>query len=210
MKDDGNFTGSFRDLVGAVAACLNAHEAEGARWETRQEDEDSWNRESRMNLVRQGEGGAWIYLTLGGYRNEGRIRISGKYPHRGGTHYPSRSKGQEPITVSAMRSAEQIAADIRRRFLPGYLASLARANRELSDDAARDGRIGALTRELAAILRTEPNRGMPDEEPYRVHHYRDEGGYADVRVNSPDSVEIDIRSVPPEIARKILGALMGE
>ncbi len=58
-----------------------------------------------------------LALKFDGYRNEGRIKISGFYA--GG--YSDAPANRPAITCSQTRTSKAIAADIKRRFYPAYI-----------------------------------------------------------------------------------------
>jgi hypothetical protein len=159
------------------------------------------------------EDGASLSIHVEGYRNEGKLTVSGNWPtldkpgRNAGTStfYPGR--GGFSAKISLTKTSEVIAREIERRvlakYLPLYQEALAAKNAAI-DHYQKTHALGV---ELARIAgKREP------EDAERVTFKLDlEGdGYGDVTVNSPGSVSIEIRSTNPETARRVLAALKSQ
>ena len=105
--------------------------------------------------------------------------------------------GAPAITVSADRSPESIARDIARRLLPDaetwHAAALAWRDRTLAYDQAK-------TDAIAQIRAAAPWLG----DIWREDTY--EGRRAEVRVNGPDSITLQIRFMDTDVALAVLRA----
>lgn len=208
---------TLRELAGAIVGNLNemslARER-GHRWRVVEGDPTDWDvRESgremrgRVRVQHETIEGAQITLSAGVYGHKGRLLVSGAYPVHNGTSYPSRRVQGDPqgkVTVADTKSPEDIAKDIERRFLPGYLQSLALAAEELAGDVAYEDSKATLTAELASVAGKAPYQNGS----HGFSMYRDHGGYVRGQVNGPDSVDLEIRSLPAESARAILRLLL--
>jgi hypothetical protein len=156
--------------------------------------------------VRHRDGRAVYLGTAVGLVPSGRVLIHGEYPGRWYSDESNRCR----ITVSAGRTAAAIAADIRRRLLPGYEPLLARARASVAQQqedledrervaaeilAAVPGaeRSGVQAREHGVALRL-PGPGYR----YNVDIYSGAGG---------TNVNLDLRGVPAEDAVRMLAAL---
>lgn len=67
-----------------------------------------------------------IYVRNGGYGNEGKITISGSYPHDCHGQLSTYGLKKPSISCSDSKTPEQIARDIQKRFLPDYMEDLAK------------------------------------------------------------------------------------
>jgi hypothetical protein len=65
-----------------------------------------------------------IRIRTGGWKSEGKIMISGSYPHDCHNHSYGYGLKNSSIGCSVDKTPEQIAKDIKRRFLPDYLEDL--------------------------------------------------------------------------------------
>lgn len=96
--------------------------------------------------------GASLCVRIGGWRNEGRVRILGCFPDGMREVYLSPVPDSGEITVSVDRPAEQAAREITRRCLPKYLPDHDRAvaavqrHRDQADDDTRAAEV------LAALI----------------------------------------------------------
>ncbi len=136
---------------------------------------------------------------------KGRLYLSGTWP------YDSENRVHGPdkhlhITVARNRPPEKTAAEIKRRFLPWYLAEYAKqAERVKEYNAARD-RQQQLAAELAALLgpdairRLQSNRDR-NQTPNRIY-----ASGVTVDVHSNGEVSIELRYTTVKIAKAILKA----
>jgi len=130
---------------------------------------------------------------------KGRLYLSGCWP----TDSENRMHGPDKhlhITVARNRPPEKIAAEIQRRFLPGYLAAYAeQAERAAKCNAART-RQQELAVELAAVLGPEVN-ARTDGNPARIH-----ARGISVEVHGSGDVSIELRYTSVKIAKALLKA----
>ncbi len=168
------------------------------------------------------EDGASLSVHVEGYRNEGKLTVSGNWPtldkpgRNAGTstfypnsvrHDDAEARGGFSAKISLTKTSEVIAREIERRVLAKYLPLYQEALAAKNEAIAHYQKTRALGVELARIAgKREP------EEAERVTFKLDlEGdGYGDVTVNSPGSVSIEIRSTNPETARRVLAALKSQ
>jgi hypothetical protein len=141
----------------------------------------------------------------------GRLVVTGEYPTaKDGTRYwpseiwetgsdgVSRKLDAPRITVAGDSHPHRIASEILRRFLPdferihGILFDRARA-KDRTDDLSAE-----VTEQLSSILHGPTGY----EDDHRVRLYESERGSIDCKVYG-ESVDIDLRSIPAELARKV-------
>lgn len=79
--------------------------------------EESFNNQAELK-----KDNIWIHIRNGGYQNQNKITISGSYPRD--CHNQGYSHKNLSIGCSQDKTAEQIARDIQKRFLPTYLENL--------------------------------------------------------------------------------------
>ena len=161
----------------------------------KKETNDDWSYVS-LKAVKGDES---LHFASGSYYLKDRISISGDFPRTEKRErvdpYRYGEKRHE-ITVSSLKSAEQIAKDIERRFLPRYRELLKRAADivKQSNDYARQ-----CARNLEAI-----KGGKLTDEELEHSTLRIEGlVYGEIRVRGEDAA-VELRSVPIEMAEKIL------
>lgn len=119
-------------------------------------------REEDQNTAQlAGLDGQGIYLSINQYRHDGRMVISGVYPHD--EHHGSYSP-YEPlvITVAETRPVGQIAKEIASRFLPIYKQAFAQAQANKQATAERIARERALMSRLAPIVGATTPRHDPN------------------------------------------------
>jgi hypothetical protein len=127
----------------------------------------------------------------------GRYYISGCWPRgKSGIQLPDHCPH---ITVALLRPADEIAAEIKRRFLPDYLEQYnkAKAIADATDD--RDKQIAAVRQELIEFLGIKPSQnGTTLYGP----------GYTRIDVQSPDSVRVECRgNFSLKTAKRVLALL---
>lgn len=141
----------------------------------------------------------------------GRLSISGQYPSSvtDGDNvlhfYPHSSEDRVNITVSPDRSAEAIAKDIQRRFLPGYwavyLEMVAQKQRQLDFIEQRE----VILKELGRALGIAPRKGeikFPYHGAHQPHGTIKISLYQDIA-----TVHFDVSGVPVETALEIAALL---
>jgi hypothetical protein len=192
----------------AIAAALNGI------WEAKQKgsdrhtvDNDEWHR-----IVAPNGAAIHLYFPASG-KDKNRISISGVWPHRKAhtqvvpsALYPQQEAPS--ITVSADKTPEQIAGDIEKRFLPVYLPmweACYQRGQELN--AAEDKELSA-KEEITAVL--DCKLSDREREPgNRIGRYSSLPGsmyIQDIYVGT-GTVSLDIRSIPHDLAIKVLKLL---
>jgi hypothetical protein len=132
---------------------------------------------------------------------KGRLYISGMWPSDSDRQQYRPDKCQH-ITIARDRPAAKIADEIRRRFLPWYMAAYAeQAERVKSRNAART-RQQEVTVELAAILGQEATRQV-QSNPTRIYA---PGLTVDVN-GGGETVSIELRYKSVKVAKAVLRAL---
>ena len=113
--------------------------------------------DARWITLRRPADGAEITLR----RQDGRLRVFGSYPSTVYVHEP-----QPSITLAADRPPRTIAAEITRRFLPGYDATYTKASQqaqELEHNRAYEiATCTELAQALGATFRPYEHSGMQD------------------------------------------------
>ena len=177
-----------KSLIGRISEILG--------FTLEKEKNDDWSYVS-INATKGEES---IHFASGSYHMKDRIRVSGDFPktEKGERVDPYRyGEKRHEITVSALKSAEQIAKDIERRFLPRYRELLKRAIEIVnqSNDYA-----GKCAENLQLI-----KGGAPTEEELKDSALRVEEGpiYGEIRVRAEEAT-VELRSVPVETAEKIM------
>lgn len=110
------------------------------------------------------------------------------------------------ITVDADKTPEKIAADINRRFVPAYIAILARlTERRDSHDKYIDDSNGLaeqLAKALGASAPRHPSNGTRDVRRQHVDVPSTLGFYGNIEASS-NSADFTLRSVPADKALKL-------
>ena len=156
---------------------------------------------------RTGEG---LPLNVAGVWNDpAKLRVSVILARKGDTacRYLARDLyGRNEVTpdteigVSAAKGAEKIAADIRRRLIPGATEAAARANK-LAQEAQEYKSGTAVT-----LLYLSKRLGV---EPWRDQN-RLRCGPADMEITGPDSVILDRLSLTAEHAAQVIDLLRAQ
>jgi hypothetical protein len=109
----------------------------------------SWDPDERPRFALfEGPDGAGFYVELDQRTNPARLAVHGRYP---APYCPDPAR-RPRITVGSARPAEAIAADVRRRFLPAYLALYTQLRERRQRAEEREHRDAAIRAELAGIL----------------------------------------------------------
>lgn len=150
--------------------------------------------EMRSATIRGSSRNAYLSASIERYGYKGRILVnlwySGPLTRRDVWGWDSKPLS---ITIAESKTAEQIANDIKRRILPPLAESIKKADEVLQKRNEYDDKLRANVRLLG---------GDPDRESGRINtSVYFEGGSATV---SGDSVRMDIYSVSPETAKKIM------
>lgn len=158
-------------------------------------DEDD---DSTYCVYIRGQEGATIVIRPTGYKYDpnGRLVISGRYPHCP-TWFDYDDKH---ITVAATKDALTITKDIRRRFLPQYLRVYGEVLERKREYEERELLRQQHLQELARVLGTEARNN-------RVYIPGDIYGSCEAR---SDTVDFNISGVPFETALKIAALLVGK
>lgn len=173
-------------------------------------DKDPWYRRA-PDIVHK-DGRSFDLAPVDG----GKVRVSANWPTQRGTQGSrvfspndlyNPNETSPSIKVSLSRGTEVLAKEINRRFLPeftriwGRIAENIKATNEFED-----------SRE-AAFQRIRQECGL-SERPGHVQDCRtswhdDSKGYGDVVVNSAESVELKMRSLPVNVAIAVIKLVRG-
>ena len=164
---------------------------------------DGWHT-SQKRLT--GPDGAELFVNVNEMQHRGRLLASGNYPKTNGR------PGRESISVGLTRPAAAIAKEINRRLLPEYLANLAEVHHYNDTERTQHEERGGVMAKVAGLF------GQTyEQQPYelgRSNTYRDSfrlyGAQASGSVEAtgrPDTLEMELRSVPIETALRILAIL---
>jgi hypothetical protein len=164
----------------------------------------------RWNVCRRAADsfGAMVWGSWGREDSTGkRIAFSLSLPEsQNGNHYGIEKPS---ITVSADKTAEQIIADVRRRFLPGMALAVQEAvRRNMNQKMARDRRVVALEQSTGVKFDGLSQWGK-DHYTVSVTLYPedyDEPGKitADVKTDSDGRADLDLGNLPPILCAAVL------
>ncbi len=143
----------------------------------------------------------------------GKLHISGYYPKDGDAYRAPRDWGvvayneEAPsVNVSATREPVAIARDIVRRFLPAYTEIYRACIAKQQQQNAYRTNVNNTAAQLAALI---PGAELRERDSVKsVHFYSTGHGYGDFSPSS-DTVNMDLRSLPVALARRI-AALIGK
>lgn len=132
-----------------------------------------------------------LTLSVSPYGQPGRVVVRGEYPQQYGYECVAE------ITVALSRGPEALVKEIKRRLLPEYLPSYARAVERQKAAEEYQAKQDAALLELATVLGIEANN-------YRgsAYFYRDQIS-ATVKDIHPDRANLEL-AVPLHLARQIL------
>jgi hypothetical protein len=203
-------TRPFIDYAADIAAAL------GDGW-TAEADADEYvsNRANRASLIHPD--GRRLHLHRGGWRLEGRVRIS---PDWGDLRGYSRddydggrwtNRANLEATVSAATAPAKAAKDIARRIVAPYTELRAELQAAKAEDERNRAAMVALAGDLAAVAGPLVHFHKPgrDRKPSGALALSAASGlYGDVEVSyGGESVRIDVRGLTPDDARAILALL---
>lgn len=192
--------GSVTNMAGAIASALDIAGNGSRIWQV--EVPGDQNRPSYFKLL--GPGG----LEVGGHIDYwgARIVYSGIYPtgEHGTSYRPSTTV---TVGVALGRPAKAHAAEIARRLLPGYSADLALARARKERDDWDDFAAGLTLAHFGRLLGDKPFGQGRDAGTVRWHEQAFDKGYGDVTVMTGGSMRIDLRSLPPATAERVVALL---
>lgn len=162
--------------------------------------------------VTRKDGKASLYIRVGGWRNEGRARISGNYvDHTASEVYfrdgePGALKDE--LTASMSRSGAAIAKDIIRKILPAVIANQAAIMDRLEATAHDSHREYTLTKRFQAIMPSMEALGPSG------NHFADRltTGYfapvnVDIRITHKGMTEMKIKDLTADETAAVLQLL---
>ncbi len=172
----------------------------------------NWDNYVRLG-AREGHG---VHLRFDGYGNEGRISVSGLWPtykdNRGSTqtvapgYGEADSNGYKEITVSRDKDPTKIGADIRTRFITGYL-KLHALLKKRADNYAHAAKVSMDAAQKLAAKFSSGERVVADGLSAKV--YIDTLGYVNVAAHGQEiSVNIGhVGSLTMAKAEKVIAIL---
>lgn len=127
------------------------------------------------------------------------------------------------VNANTKRGAKHVAEHVNRRVLPGARRYVEVANKKIAADRAFNVGVAVLAAKLAGIKdelftlrKTDYNRNeikYPNEIKFSLTGERwsqtVKYGYGDIQVNSANSVQMELRSLHPELAEAIMKAIEG-
>lgn len=140
-----------------------------------------------------------------------KVLVSGSYPRHEGVSQPGyNDRDPAPtIGVGLNREGRAAAADIARRFLPQFLAHLAKHNESIIAAEAYRLTSEVHGNQLAEIL-GDPRPQHDTRNGQSTVRWNPQGrGYGDFKV-SGDSVSLEVRMIRPDVAIKIAQLLAAE
>ena len=190
-----------------------ARELPGWTWRERTDDYGD-NRDEWTELHSDTVAELRIHVACNRYQKPpARLSISGTLPRELQRHRSSYHDAHKlpTITVAATRAPTEIAGEIRRRILPGLFPTLA-AVQGIAVEHAENVKA---TLNVAALIATacpafRPQTTLADEIDRGgravLHAYPDGPGYGTAMAYA-DSVSLELRSLPVNVAVAILAAL---
>lgn len=171
------------------------------------------------NPDRDGQIAHWVHVVhkdgygiclSGGNTRNNPLHISGNYP-------PKASYGNDrpSINASTDKTPEQIAKDIQRRLLPDYIALWTKVTTDLKRHEDFEQTQARIAKDLFAMVpdinlaagskKSFHNPRSGETAPIGFTFYRDNHeGYGDLSVNSENSVDVKLHSLPLDLARQVL------
>ncbi|WP_020211117.1 hypothetical protein [Gilvimarinus chinensis] len=153
-----------------------------------------------------GERGAAFCLRLRVDEPRGKVCIYGAWPGNQSPNTWGVLGHGEPvpaINVSINRSALSIANDIKRRFLPDYLALYSEC---LIAQQARQVQCDEIQHQVDAFMRIAPVKHLTESDPSRPRLFLP--GYemgADFRLTSRNRWSVELTGLSPDLAMQVLG-----
>lgn len=196
-------TVALEGLAGAIAKEL------GAAWSVRPQREDSKN-DAHADLLKPDGSEITLHrITWGAGR--GKLSVGGRFGDWKVMRDELRHRERHPsIRVSEARTAAHIAADIRRRLLPGLTELVARCNARAASTTAHQNAVGATAARVVAaagaqlIQSTKWREVDPGRPELRIF---DDDQRIDLRVWKPGQVTFCEFSVSEDEAIAVLAAL---
>jgi hypothetical protein len=198
-----------------LALRIAAHLSGPERWTAQRHSVDPGARRGFAELRREGDG-AEIGVSVGGYREEGRVTFRAHWPRfKDGRQWTPRK--HLAITCSAGRDPRALAREVERRLLvdyePAYREALDYVRK--SDAAADDARCTA-ERIAVAIGAELPREGSYQQQrsgervdlhggPPSVRRLQVRPGYSD----APTSVSFEVHDLDEQTALRLL-TLLGQ
>jgi hypothetical protein len=170
------------------------------------------------NVVIKSEDGPSLWIRGPGTygSDKGKFSIHVNYPkdHTGREVYPYMNEPRATsINVAATKTAKQIAGDIERRLLPVYLSiwdtQLARVNDANTYEVNRQASIDRLVKATGGkVTRNEHDKTKVHLDWISRPAFNTKGYVTNVQV-SDKTVQLEVRSVPIDVAIKILNLVHG-
>lgn len=159
----------------------------------------------RTAILSQLTSKAKLHIRNGGWKNEGRIRISGEYPQS--VHWYRHERELESISITETKTAVTIAAEIQRRLFPKYLPEFEKAITSAKEhDEYIDTRLANI-KSLASIAGAKFYHDPPsNREP--SFRFGGDGDYGHiVKPDGKDRIRIELRRLTLGQATRVIEAL---
>lgn len=150
---------------------------------------------------------AELYVSTS-YQTPGRIAAHGGYPRT------NAQVGHEDITVAISRGPAATAKDINRRLLPVYLTRLAEVAKYNETERANYEARGRVLNQAAGLFGQtykqepyEPGKSGTHSDSLSMYDVPSVGFGSVKASGSPDTLDLDLHSVPREIVLRMLAVL---
>lgn len=140
------------------------------------------------------------------HNNNGKLQV---YPHwpkdaSGQENWPRTDDRPSAVNISASKPAEQIAKDIERRFLPAYFEAWDKQQAQVNERNVYNERKLANIDRIAKETGGKVSRREHDHANLDWHFKNFDKGYVTNAQVSADTMQFEVRSVPIDVAIKIL------
>lgn len=206
MSPQEDFSRERQEKRDAYTKLYNGVAANLPGWRV-ERNPDNDEAEYRLRLVNLAAPTQRIALELtGAGKHRGRVVVSGYWPRTPQSAFTSPRDVREDtptITVDSGKPHEQIAKDIKRRFLPEYQRIFEKIEAKIAQDllyeSTKDANFNSLLAAGPSILK----RGYGTQKAVL-----DIGeGWGGVEMESSSTVKIELRSIPIELALRLIATL---
>lgn len=160
-------------------------------------------------IIRASPAGPNFSVAFDRYQGKGKLQLFPHWPHdaKGQEQWPRANDRPSSINIAHTKPPVQIAREIERRFLPAYLEAW---DKQCADVASANdwnrrklANIERIAKETGAQLM---NVNKHDVDSYRLdwHFGNFDKGYVTNAQVSADTMQFEVRSVPIDVAIKIL------
>lgn len=182
-------TDSLRDDIRPIAIAVL--ETLGERWTLEELDQSTG-----VTLVN--DTGARVFMQIV-WHDASRIRITGEYPRTECSTYDLK---RHEITVAVTKSGKQIAGDIVRRLLPGYMTDLRILQERIAKREERETREA----QIASMLEVEPDTLTKGNRTQYGWSLRGVGSFSVFTHtgSGKETVDLTLNALTPDEAHELL------